>query len=84
METDEHAGEALGDALERVEASGAVDAELGLGGLDTLGLPEIAGEFGDEFVFGEADGVPLGAEAVVELGEGFGRLAGEEVEGFRV
>jgi hypothetical protein len=52
--------------------------------LDTLRLPEIAGEFGDEFVFGEADGVPLGAEAVVELGEGFGRLAGEEVEGFRV
>lgn len=83
METDEHAGEALGDAVERVEASGAVDAELGLGGLDALRLPEIAGEFGDEFVFGEADGVPLGAEAVVELGEGFGRLAGEEVEGFR-
>lgn len=70
--------------MEGVEAAGAVDAELGLGGLDAPGLPEMAGEFGDEFVFGEADGVPFGAEAVVELGEGFGRFAGEEVEGFRV
>ena len=72
MEADAPAGEAIGGAAECGEAVGAVDAELLLGDLGALGLPEIGGEFGDEFVFGEADGAPFGAEAAVELGEGFG------------
>jgi hypothetical protein len=78
LETDEDARESLAFAVECVEAGGAVDSELMLDGLDAPGLPEIAGEFGDKFVLAEVDGAPLGAEAFVELSEGFRRLAGHD------
>jgi hypothetical protein len=72
LETDEDAGEPLACAFECVEASGAVNAELVLDGLDAPVLPEIGGELGDEFVLAKVDRPPLGAEAFVEFSEGFG------------